>query len=70
MRCTLALATVGFSMAAFAQSDIFQVKYAANLNIGDSFVDITNTGATVAAGASRNICANIYTFDPAEELKR
>ena len=68
MRFTLALATVAFSTVAFAQSDIFQVRYAANLNIGDSFVDITNTGATVAAGASQNICANIYTFDPAEEM--
>jgi len=68
MRFTLALATVAFSTVAFAQSDIFQVRYAANLNIGDSFVDVTNTGATVAAGASQNICANIYTFDPAEEM--
>jgi hypothetical protein len=68
MRLALALATLACSTVAFAQSDIFQVKYAANLNIGDSFVDITNTGATVVAGTSQNICANIYTFDPAEEM--
>jgi len=81
MRFTLAL--VAFSTVAFAQfvgqpqatavdptvtSDVFQVKYAANLNIGDSFVDFTNTGATVVSGSSQNLCANIYTFDPAEEL--
>jgi len=83
MRFTLALATVAFSMVAFAQtanvvapSDLFQVKYAANLNIGDSFVNITNTGATTNImgtgvgdpGTSQNLCANIYTFDPAEEM--
>lgn len=43
MRFTLALVTFAFSTFAFAD-DSFQVKYAANLNIGDSFVDITNTG--------------------------
>jgi len=64
MRLTLALATLAFSTGAFAQSDRFQVHYAANLNIGDSYVDFTNTGA--ANGA--NLCINLYTFDPAEEL--
>jgi hypothetical protein len=68
MSLKLALATLALSTVAFAQDDTFQVRYAANLNIGDSFVDITNTGATVAAGVSQNLCANIYTFDPAEEL--
>jgi hypothetical protein len=56
-----------FSAVAFAD-DTYQVRYAANLNIGDSYVDFTNTGATVAAGVTQNLCANIYTFDPAEEL--
>jgi hypothetical protein len=68
MRLTLALATLAFSTVAFAQSDAFQIKYAANLNIGDSFVDFTNSGATVANGVSQNLCINLYTFDPAEEL--
>jgi hypothetical protein len=56
-----------FSAVALAD-DTFQVRYASNLTVGDSFVDITNTGATVAAGASQNLCANVYTFDAAEEL--
>jgi hypothetical protein len=83
----LALAAMACSTAAFAQSldnvsitpsDYFQISYAANLNIGDSFVDITNSGATVISaapngiqvdpGSALNLCANVYTFDPQEEL--
>ena len=45
------------------QNDYFQIRYAANLDKGDSFVNISNTGAS-----GGNICANVYTFDPAEEL--
>jgi hypothetical protein len=45
-------------------TDYFNVSYSANLNAGDSFVDFTNTGADGGA----NLCLNLYTFDPAEEL--
>src|SRR5271168_2288886 len=48
--------------------DTFQISYAANLNAGDSFVNFTNSGATVTNGVSQNLCANMYTFDPSEEL--
>jgi len=48
--------------------DFFQINYAANLNIGDSYVNFTNSGATVANGVSQNLCINLYTFDPQEEL--
>jgi hypothetical protein len=51
------------------------VRYAANLNIGESYIDITNTGANGApllgpgfGGASGNICVNVYAFDAGEEL--
>jgi hypothetical protein len=67
LRFQLILATVAFSAVAFAD-DTFQVRYASNLNIGDSVINITNSGATVAAGVSQNLCVNVYTFDPAEEL--
>ncbi len=67
MRFALALAAVACSTAAFAD-DTFQVRYAANLNIGDSVVNFTNSGATVTNGVSSNLCANVYTFDPQEEL--
>jgi hypothetical protein len=61
-------ATVVFlSTAAFAQNPVtadspFQVRYAANLNIGDSVVNVTNTGAS-----GGNICVNVYTFAPDEQ---
>src|SRR6204780_4016594 len=74
------LAAIFTSVAAFPQNPItadapFQVRYAANLNIGESYIDITNTGANGAAvlgpgygTQSGNICVNVYTFDPGEEL--
>jgi len=57
----------------------YQVKYAANLSVGDSYFDIQNTGANgdpslgpgVLSGlntAVGNLCANVYTIDPNEEL--
>jgi hypothetical protein len=53
----------------------FEVTYAANLNIGESYLDFCNTGANGApllgpgfGSASGNICLNVYTFDPGEEL--
>jgi hypothetical protein len=52
----------GLDNVAFS-TDYYQVRYAANLNIGDSVVDFTNTGANAS-----NLCVNLYTFDPAEEL--
>src|SRR5271165_5227511 len=89
---TLALAVVALATVAFAQSvtnvqtspsDVFQITYAANLNVGDSFINFTNSGATTSSscdsdgtvcmdapgiGVSQNLCINLYTFDPQEEL--
>jgi len=74
------LAALVFAMVAFAQNPItadspFQVKYAANLAAGESYIDIVNTGANGApllgpgfGGAAGNICVNVYTFSPDEQL--
>ena len=78
------LATLVLAMVAFAQNPItadspFQVRYAANTNLGggpfDSIINITNTGANGApllgpgfGGAVGNICANVYAFSPDEQL--
>jgi hypothetical protein len=63
----LSATVVLLSAAAFAQNPVtadspFQVRYAANLNIGDSVVNVTNTGAS-----GGNICVNVYTFAPDEQ---
>ena len=53
----------------------FQVNYSANLNFGESYIDIGNAGTNGApvlgpgfGGAAGNICVNVYAFDPSEEL--
>src|SRR5271166_2885174 len=72
---TAALASLALSTAAFAADpaaggppDAFQINYASNLNIGDSFINISNTGAVSGTDPAGRICANVYAFDPAEEM--
>jgi hypothetical protein len=64
------LATSAFGQAIpGSPADAFQVRYASNLNIGDSVINITNAGtANTAAGALSNICVNVFTFSPDEQL--
>lgn len=71
----LLVAALALSVAAFGQaipgvpSDAFQVRYAANLNLGDSVINISNAGTqNTATGALTNICVNVYTFSPDEQL--
>ncbi len=76
-------AAVVFTGAAYSQVSAtnitvdgpFQVRYASNLNIGDSVVNITNSGARGAgfsSGTSASVtgalCVNVYTFSPDEQL--
>ncbi len=72
MRMLTVFAALLVSAAAYAQGDLpFQINYATNLAAGDSFVTVTNSGAssTVALPTQNgNICVNVYTYDPAEEL--
>jgi hypothetical protein len=59
-----ALAVISLCSVACAQTDTsFLIAYAANLNAGDSVVNITNTGAS-----STNICVNVFTFGPDEQV--
>ena len=62
----LALATAAFGQAVAGPADAFQVRYASNLNIGDSVINITNAGSQ--GTALTNICANVYAFSPDEQL--
>ena len=74
----LALATITLSVAAFAQATLdgpYQIRYASNLTVGDSVVNITNTGANgnnlYGPGfgtPSGNICVNVYAFSPDEQM--
>jgi hypothetical protein len=77
---TLLIALLLVSVVAFAQNPItrdspFQVRYAANLAAGDSYVNMTNSGyngAALPSGTSASItgsiCVNVYTFSPDEQL--
>jgi hypothetical protein len=79
LRNTFVVAIV-CSAAAFAQASStldspFQVRYASNLNIGDSVINITNSGARGAglssgtsAATTGAICVNVYTFAPDEQM--
>lgn len=77
---TFVLASAVFSAVAFAQPNVtvdspFQVRYASNLNIGDSVINITNSGARGAAlqsgtttSITGSICVNVYAFSPDEQM--
>src|ERR1700722_4464018 len=76
---TLILGTLAVSAVAFAQlgptftpTDAFQIGYAANLNIGESTLNMSNSGwqggfINAIPPTVGNICANVYVFDPQEE---
>ena len=77
----LIAAVIATSAVAYAQNPItadspYQIRYASNLTVGDSAVNISNTGAhggvTLQSGTTASvggsICANVYVFSPDEEI--
>jgi hypothetical protein len=51
-----------------AKSDTFQIRYASNLNIGDSVFNISNAGTQGGSDPAGNVCANVYVFSPDEQM--
>jgi hypothetical protein len=75
----MAVSVVAYGQTPLSSADsVFQIGYASNVNIGDSYVNISNDGASmttisIASGSntlavSGSICANVYAFNPDEEL--
>jgi hypothetical protein len=62
-----AIANVGPGVVPEADG-VYQLRYLANLDKGDSYVNLTNAGTLNGRAPAGNICVNVYTFDPAEEL--
>ena len=67
--------TDGTATASITIGGRFLITYAANLTAGDGVIDLTNTGTNGASlngpgfgGAVGNICMNVYTFSPDEQL--
>ena len=73
-------ASIALSVVAFAQPNMtvdtpYQIRYVSNLNLGDSVINITNSGArgaALAAGTTASttgaICVNVYAFSPDEQM--
>jgi hypothetical protein len=51
-----------------ALSDAFQLRYAANLAIGDSVINLTNAGTQSGTDPAGTVCANVYVFAPDETM--
>jgi hypothetical protein len=68
---TSAQAVGAAATASIFIGDPFQVRYSSNVSIGDSVVNVSNVGTTSTAAfptQNGNICANVYTFSPDEQL--
>ena len=48
--------------------DSFRIGYAANMNIGDSVVNLTNSGTAGGFEPAGNICANVFVFAEDQQL--
>jgi len=69
--CLSVIVTLSFASSAWSQNPItadspFQIRYFSNLNLADSVINITNSGAN--GNMTGNICANVYVFSPDEQM--
>src|SRR6185436_1611264 len=70
----MSVAAFGQVIVTASQDSPFQVRYAANLAIGESVINISNTGASSSVafgtGFAQNgeICANVYAYSPDDQL--
>src|SRR5690242_6193497 len=64
----LVLAVVASAQIVPGPADAYQVRYAANMNIGDSVVNLTNTGTQGGFEPTGNICANVYVWAEDQQL--
>lgn len=79
---SIVFAAAAMSTAAFGQwptlltatydDGFYQLGYAANLNVGDSVINLSNDGFNggvygATPASLGNMCANVYVFDPQEE---
>jgi len=60
--------TIGARRASTLPPDAYQAGDPANLLIGDSYVTLTNAGTRNGFDPDGGICADVYVFDPSEEL--
>ncbi len=63
-----ALAAVASAQIVPAPADAFQVQYVANLNVGESYINLVNAGTVNGFDPAGNICANIYAHTPDQQL--
>jgi hypothetical protein len=67
------LVALGFVTKAWGQTfapaaGSFKIHYVSNLNIGDSFVNISNSGTGGSTDPTGTLCANAYVFDQSEVM--